>query len=87
MANMADRKFRSVTFKLPQKINVGVIKAAICDGIPDAIVVFQDLGNEEFLIELDTKAGADTLLRKALMSKIATSLVILPMDATRMSVY
>lgn len=30
----------------------------------DVIVVFQDLGSEEFLVELESKVGADTLIEE-----------------------
>ena len=62
VADMADRKGRSVLFKLPRKTSVGLIKSAISDEIADGITVFQDLGNNEYLIELQTKAGADLLI-------------------------
>ena len=61
---MADRKVRSVLFKLPWKASVGCIKCGISDEIADGITVFQDLGNNEFLIELQTKAGADLLIEE-----------------------
>ena len=61
---MADRKGRSVLFKLPRKTSVGRIKRGISDEIADGITVFQDLGNNEFLIELQTKAGADLLIEE-----------------------
>ena len=51
---MADRKGRSVPFKLLRKTSVGRIKSGISDEIADGITVFQDLGNNEFLIELQT---------------------------------
>ena len=64
VADMADRKGRSVLFKLPRKTSVGRIKSGISDEIVDGVTVFQDLGNNEHLIELQTKAGADLLIEE-----------------------
>ena len=63
-ANMADRKGRSVTFTLPNRANLGVLKAAIQSEINSAIVVFQDLGNGEYLIECERKEDAETLVEQ-----------------------
>ena len=60
---MADRKCRSVLF-MRRKTSVGRIKSSISDEIADGITVFQDLGNNEYLIELQTKAGADLLIEE-----------------------
>ena len=43
---MANQKGRSVIFKLPRKINVGMMKAPIGSDISDAFVVFRDLGSD-----------------------------------------
>ena len=59
---MADRKGRSVTFKLPYKMNAGVLKTSIEKDVSSSITVFQDLGNNEYLVELDSKEGADALI-------------------------
>ena len=59
---MADRKGRSVTFKLPYKMVVGLLKTSIEQDIFSSITVFQDLGNNEYLVELDSKEGADALI-------------------------
>ena len=59
---MADRKGRSVTFKLPYKMNVGLLKTSIEQDISSSIAVSQDLGNNEYLVELDSKEGADALI-------------------------
>ena len=59
---MADRKGRSVTFKLPYKMNAGLLKTSIEQDVSSSITVFQDLGNNEYLIELDSKEGADALI-------------------------
>ena len=45
VANMADRKGRSVTFKTVHHLSLGVLKRAIDGEIISSIVVFQDLGN------------------------------------------
>ena len=59
---MADRKARSVTFKLPHKISVGVLKDAIEEECGAGITVFQDIGNDEYLVELESKDGTDLLI-------------------------
>ena len=64
MADMADRKGRSVLLKLRWKTSVRRIKRGTSDEIADGITVFQDLGNNEYLIELQTKAGADLLIEE-----------------------
>ena len=56
-ATMADRKDPRV--KLPYKINVGLLKTSIKQDISSSITVFQDLGNNEYLVELDSREGAD----------------------------
>ena len=45
VADMADRKGRSVTFKTVHHLSLGVLKRAIDGEIISSIVVFQDLGN------------------------------------------
>ena len=59
---MADRKGRSVTFKTAHHVSLGVLKTAIDEEISSSIVVFQDLGNEEYLIELEDKEDAENLI-------------------------
>ena len=59
---MADRKGRSVTFKLPYKMNAGLLKTSIEQDVSSSITVFQDLWNNEYLIELDSKEGVDALI-------------------------
>lgn len=59
---MADRKVRSVTFRLPHRIGLGVLKAAIEKEISQNIVVFQDLGEGECLLELELKEDAEELI-------------------------
>ena len=54
---MADRKGRSVPFKLPRKTSVGRIKSGISDEIADGITVFQDLGNNELEFLRATNEG------------------------------
>ena len=39
---MADRKGRSVTFKVPRALNLRELKTGLEDGITSEIVVFQD---------------------------------------------
>ena len=61
---MADRKGRSVTFKTAHHVSLGVFKTAIDGEISGGIVVFQDLGNEEYLIELEDKEDAENLIER-----------------------
>ena len=59
---MADRKARSVTFRTPERIRLGDLKAAIQQQIQDTIVVFQDLGDDIFLLELESRGDAEVLV-------------------------
>ena len=59
---MADRKARSVTFRTPERIGLGDLKAAIQQKIQDTIVVFQDLGYDVFLVELESRGDAEVLV-------------------------
>ena len=54
-ANMADRKSRIVTFKAAFQVNVGVLKMVIERVTSEEITVFQNIGNDEFLVELKSK--------------------------------
>ena len=59
---MADRKARSVTFKLPYHLSAKELKDAIDEEIASNITVFQDLGNAEFLVELADQQDAELLI-------------------------
>ena len=59
---MADRKARSVTFRTPERIRLGDLKAAIQREIHDSIVVFQDLGDDVYLLELESRGDAEVLV-------------------------
>ena len=59
---MADRKGRTVTFKLPRKLNAGLIKTAIEKDLSSKVTVFQDLGSGESLVELSSKSAAESLI-------------------------
>ena len=61
---MADRKGRSVTFKVPNIINLRDLRAAIEEETNSDIVVFQDLGSYEFLVELNAANGAEKLIEE-----------------------
>ena len=61
---MADRKGRSVVFKLPRKVSLISIRDAIKKDVLDRITVLQVLGNEEFLVEMKSKPGADSLIEE-----------------------
>ena len=56
------RQGRSVTFRTAHHFSVGVLKTAIDGEITSSIVVFQDLGNQEYLIELQDKEDAENLI-------------------------
>ena len=43
-------------------MNVGLLKTSIEQDVSSFITVFQDLGNNEYLVELDSKEGADALI-------------------------
>ena len=59
---MADRRERSVTFRLPVRVGLGDLKAGIEKEINDAIKVFQELGENVYLLKLATKADAELLV-------------------------
>lgn len=59
---MADRKGRSVTFRTPVRIGLGDLKAGIQNEIQDSIVVFQDLGDGVYLLELESRGDAEVLV-------------------------
>ena len=59
---MADRKARSVTFRTPERIGRGDMKEGIQKEIQDSIVVFQDLGDNVFLLELESRGDAEVLV-------------------------
>ena len=59
---MADRKARSVTFRTPERIGLGDLKASIQQQIQDAIVVFQDLGEDVFLLEMESRGDSEVLV-------------------------
>ena len=59
---MADQKGRSVTFNMPGRIAHGNLKAGIGKEIHDKIVVFQDLGDGVYLLELESRSDAETLV-------------------------
>ena len=61
-ANMADRRERSVTFRSPLRIGLGDLKAGIEKEISDTLKVFQDLGDNVYLLELETKADVELLV-------------------------
>ena len=59
---MADRKVRSVTFKLPFNMTPKELKEAIDGSIESNVTVFQDLGNGEYLIEVSNQRDAEALV-------------------------
>ena len=61
---MAGQKGRSVTFKIPYLLSLRELKAAIEEEIESGIIVFQDLGSGEFLLELETGADAESLIEE-----------------------
>ena len=65
---MADRKGRSVTFKLPYEVNsilnLGDLRTAIEREIQSEIIVFQDLGSSQYLGELIAVSNAENLIEE-----------------------
>ena len=65
---MADRKGRNVTFKVPYEvssiINLRDIRTAIEGVIESDIIVFQDLGSGEYLVELSALNDAESLIEE-----------------------
>ena len=59
---MADRKGRSVTFKVPHAMNLREL--GLESGITSEIVVFQDLGGGEYLVEFSSLNDAETLVEE-----------------------
>ena len=59
---MADRKAKSVTFRTPERIGLRDLKAAIQKEMQDGIVVFQDLGDDVYLLELESRSDAEVLV-------------------------
>ena len=59
---MADRKGRSLTFRTPERIGLRDLKAAIEEQIQDTSIVFQDLGEDVFLLELESRSDAEVLV-------------------------
>ena len=59
---MVDRKARSLTFRTPDRIGLEDLKAAIQQQLQDTIVVFQDLGDDVFLLELESQGDAKVLV-------------------------
>lgn len=59
---MADRKARSVTFRTPERIGPSDMKEGIQKQIQDSIVVFQDLGDNVYLLELESRGDAEVLV-------------------------
>ena len=89
LANMADRKSRSVTFKVAFQVNVGVLKIGIERVTSEEITVFQNMTN--FWSNLNRRMRPKLLLRKDLMSRnfmfVVTRLrVIIRMSASWVSV-
>ena len=65
-ANMADRKARSVTFRTPERIGPSDMKEGIQKEIQDLIVVFQDLGDNVYLLELVSRGDAEVLVNNGI---------------------
>ena len=63
-AKMADRKGRSVTFKVPHAMNLRDLKTGLESEITSDIVVFQDLGGGEYLVEFSSVSDAEALVEE-----------------------
>ena len=60
---MADRKARSITFKVPAGTNLGDIKTAIeNENTDNRITVFQEIGANEYLVELTETTHVQELI-------------------------
>ena len=64
LAVMADRKGRSVVFKVPHHSSLRQLKLAIKNGIKSRIIVFQDMGAGEFLVEVEDAEDVETLFEE-----------------------
>ena len=64
LAIMADRKSRSVRFKAIFNISMGEMKTAIEQITSQEITVFENLGNEEFLVELTSRNATELLIEQ-----------------------
>ena len=63
---MADRKARSLTFKVPPGTNLGVLKQAIEEENSDnEIRVFQEIGANEYLVELTSTIQAQYMIENS----------------------
>ena len=63
-AKMADRKGRSVTFKVPHAMNLRDLKTGLESEITSDIVVFQYLGGGEYLVEFSSVSDAEALVEE-----------------------
>ena len=61
---MADRKGRSVTFKVPHATNLRELKTGLENGIASQIVVFQALRGREYLLEFSSVNDAEMLVEE-----------------------
>ena len=61
---MVDRKGRSVTFKVPHAMNLSDLKTGLESEISSEIVVFQDLGGGEYLVEFVSVSDAEAVVEE-----------------------
>ena len=62
-ANMADRKAKSLTFHVPPGTNLGNVKTAIeQENADNKITVFQEIGTNEYLIQMTDASNAQELI-------------------------
>ena len=73
---MADRKGRTATFKLPRKLNAGLIKTAFEKDLSSKVTVFQDLGSGEFWLNCHRRMLRNLLSRMVLMWTMSMFFVI-----------
>ena len=60
---MADRKAKSLTFKVPPGTNLGTLKEAIeNENANNEIKVFQAIGANEYLIEMTSETQAQEMI-------------------------
>ena len=84
---MTDRKSRSVSFKVPYYLSLRELKEGIDRVIESRIVVFQELGASEYLLELFTRDDVDRLLEDGIeVGKVHISCHPLNVRVTNVSI-
>ena len=72
---MADRKAKSLTFKVPPGTNLGTLKEAIeNENANNEIKVFQATGANEYLIEMTSETQAQEMIENGSSSRVIENL-------------